>query len=277
MADAHPPLTAQQQLNDFRPEVLADRHDRQLSLLRATGELSAPPYDVLDLGGGSGVTAVWAARQGWPTTVVDIDPQNLEVLESYLRREERDLPIKVMVDDVARPTSVPPAAFDIVYLKDLVEHVPDALACLRTAQRALRPGGLIYVATTNVVCPIQLEYHGVGPYSWYPRWLKDRIRHYAMQAKPEIVRHTPYPALHWFSRRSLGSLLHQAGFARVWDLYDLVNAPRDLTRRTRLVYPLIRASKGVRALRTVADLAVVGLTMVAQNPHVEPRPGSGAR
>ncbi len=258
------PLTAQQRLDDFRPEILADRHDRQLSLLRATGRLPEPPYRVLDLGGGSGVTAVWAARHGWPTTVVDIDPQNLAVLRAHLQRHEPQLPIEVLVDDAAHPTAIPSGAFDIVYLKDLIEHVPDARGCLQTAWMALRPGGFLYVATTNVICPIQLEYHGVGPYSWYPRWLKTRIRHYALRARPEIVRHTPYPALHWFSRRSLGALMREVGFRQIWDLYDLVTSPADLTRRTRLIYPLIRVAGRVRPLRHVVDLGVVGLTMIAQ-------------
>ncbi len=264
MATAERPLTAQQRLNDFRPEVLGDRHDRQLWLLRATGELPAPPYRVLDLGGGSGVTAVWAARQGWPTTVVDIDPGNLEVLRWYLRDQEPALPITILVEDAARATRIPSEAFEIVYLKDLIEHVPDALGCLRAAHAALRPGGLVYVATTNVICPLQLEYHGVGPYSWYPQWLKVWIREYAMRSRPEIVDHTPYPALHWFSRRSLDALLRTAGFDRVWDLYDLVAAPRDLTRRTRLIYPLIRTAGGIRPLRCLVDLGIPGLTMVAQ-------------
>src|SRR5688572_3762833 len=108
----------QQDLNDFRPEVLADRHDRQLSLLRATGELAAPPYRVLDLGGGTGVTAVWAARQGWPTTVVDSSAEFLEVLQVYMRGHEPGLPITVVVDDASRPTQIPAASFDIAYLKD---------------------------------------------------------------------------------------------------------------------------------------------------------------
>ena len=256
--------TAQQQLNDFRPHVLADRHDRQLSLLRATGMLPAPPFRVLDLGGGSGVTAVWAARQGWPTTIVDIDAENLAVLQAHLRQHEPGLAIDVLVDDAANATRLPAETFDIAYLKDLIEHVPDVAGCLRSAARALKPGGLLYVATTNVICPIQLEYHGVGPYSWYPRWLKDRIRRVATTTRPEIVRHTPYPALHWFSRRSMAAHLREAGFDRIWDLYDLVSAPKDLTRRTRLIYPLIRSARALRPLRPVVDLAVVGLTMVAQ-------------
>ncbi len=255
-------LTAQQLLDDFRPEALDDRHDRQHLLLEATGALGPPPYDVLDLGSGSGVSAVWAARRGWRVTAVDISSPNLDVLRAHLTKERLD--IRIVVGDASRCEGVPDASFDIAYLKDLIEHVADYQGCLAAACRTLRPGGLLYVATTNVVCPLQLEYHGVGPYSWYPHWLKDRIRHYAMTRKPAIVRNTPYPALHWFSRRSLGRALRNAGFRRTWDLYDLVRSPRDLTRRTRLIYPLIRYAGSVPFGRDLVDLGVVGLTMVAQ-------------
>ncbi len=257
----HP--TAQQLLTDFRSEALADRHDRQHSLLEATGELGKPPYRVLDLGSGSGVTAVWAARRGWRVTAVDVAAENLAVLRRQLD-EESGLSVDIVVDDATRCESVPDAAYDLAYLKDLLEHVEDYAGCLATVYRKLRPGGLVYVATTNVVCPLQLEYHGVGPYSWYPARLKDRIRRHAMTKNPAIVMHTPYPALHWFSRRTLGRALTDAGFRRTWDLYDLVRVPADLTRRTRLVFPLIRSARFVPFGRDLVDLLVVGLTMVAQ-------------
>jgi 2-polyprenyl-6-hydroxyphenyl methylase/3-demethylubiquinone-9 3-methyltransferase len=256
-------LTAQQQLDDFRPDVLADRHERQHSLLLATGALGPPPYAVLDLGCGSGVSAVWAARRGWHVTAVDVSGDNLAVLEQHLQREP-GLPIDIVVDDAARCDRVREGAYDLAYLKDLLEHVEDYKACLANVHRKLRPGGLLYIATTNVICPLQLEYHGVGPYSWYPRWFKDRIREYAMSRRPAIVRNTPYPALHWFSRRSLRKALKDSGFSRTWDLYDLVRTPQDLTRRTRLIFPLIRRASSVPAGRGLVDLMVVGLTMVAQ-------------
>jgi len=227
-------LTAQQQLNDFSPEALNDRHDRQHLLLEAPGRLGRPPYDVLDLGSGSGVSAVWAARKGWRVTAVDVSADNLQVLRDHLT-QEHSLDIRLVVSDALTCAGVGDESFDIAYLKDLIEHVPDYRATLRTACRKLRRGGLAYIATTNVVCPLQLEYHGVGPYSWYPPWLKDRIREYAMARKPSIVRNTPYPAVHWFSRRTLGRALREAGFSRVWDLYDLIRSPQDLTRRTRLM------------------------------------------
>jgi 2-polyprenyl-6-hydroxyphenyl methylase/3-demethylubiquinone-9 3-methyltransferase len=255
--------TMQQLLNDFRPEVLDDRHNRQHLLLEATGALGSPPYEVLDLGSGSGVSAVWAARRGWRVTAVDVSADNLAVLRHHLDSEP-GLAIRPVVSDAATCDGVPEDSFDIAYLKDLVEHVPDYDRVLATAYRTLRPGGLAYIATTNVVCPLQLEYHGVGPYSWYPRWLKDRIREYAMTKKPAIVRNTPYPALHWFSRRTLTRALREAGFSRVWDIYDLIRSPQDLTRRTRLIYPFIRYARRVPFGRDVVDLGIVGLTMVAQ-------------
>jgi 2-polyprenyl-3-methyl-5-hydroxy-6-metoxy-1,4-benzoquinol methylase len=262
-------VTAQQRLADFSEAALKDRHERQHSLLAATGILPPPPYRVLDLGGGSGVTAVWAARRGWPTTIVDLDPDNLRVLEQHLAQHEPGLPIDVLVGDSAT-APVAEGAYDIVYLKDLLEHVTDVDGTLANAVRALRPGGLLYVATTNVLCPIQLEYHGVGPYSWYPRPLKDRIRHLAMTRRPEIVHHTPYPALHWFSRRSLRRALRRAGLAEVWDVYDLTTSPQDLTRRTRVIYPLVRLARSVRPLRSIVDFGLVGLTMVARKPVAIP-------
>jgi 2-polyprenyl-6-hydroxyphenyl methylase/3-demethylubiquinone-9 3-methyltransferase len=257
------PLTAQQRLDDFRAEALNDRHERQHLLLEATGTLGAPPYDVLDLGAGSGVTAVWAARKGWRVTAVDISQDNLAVLAKQLR-VERDLRIELVISNATECQSIPSQSQDIVYLKDLIEHVEDYQACLATSYRTLKPGGLVYIATTNVCCPLQLEYHGVGPYSWYPRWLKERIRHVAMTSKPKIVEYTPYPALHWFSRHSLRKALVEAGFRRTWDIYDLIRSPQDLTRRTRLIYPLIRCGRFVPVARNGVDLLVVGLTMVAQ-------------
>jgi 2-polyprenyl-6-hydroxyphenyl methylase/3-demethylubiquinone-9 3-methyltransferase len=256
-------LTAQQLLNDFRHEALFDRHERQHSLLQATGVLSGDTFDVLDLGAGSGVTSVWAARKGWRVTAVDISPENLAVLSQHME-SERGLNITLCVANATQGGIVPDCSQDIVYLKDLVEHVDDYKACLSTSYRALRSGGLVYIATTNVICPLQLEYHGVGPYSWYPKWLKDRIRQIAMTRRPEIVAHTPYPALHWFSRRTLAKALNETGFSRTWDIYDLINSPRDLTRRTRLIYPLIRVARFLPFGRDAVDVLIVGLTMVAQ-------------
>jgi 2-polyprenyl-6-hydroxyphenyl methylase/3-demethylubiquinone-9 3-methyltransferase len=195
---------------------------------------------------------------------VDIEARFMAVLKDHLVHHEPDLHIEMYLDDLERGKHIPEAVYDIVYLKDVLEHVKDYRACLATASRKLRPGGLVYIATTNVCCPIQLEYHGVGPYSWYPRWLKDRIRLYAMAHKPEIISHSPSPALHWFSRRTLQQALREAGFQQTWDLYDLIRSPQDLTRRTRLIYPFLKQAHFLPILRNLIDVFIPGLTMVAK-------------
>jgi 2-polyprenyl-6-hydroxyphenyl methylase/3-demethylubiquinone-9 3-methyltransferase len=250
-------------VTDFDPAALADRHERQYSLLRATGQLGEPPFRVLDLGCGNGATAVWAARRGWRVTAVDNWSQTVSVLGDQLKREP-DLPIELVLDDATTCQCVADDTYDLAYLKDLLEHVVDYKTCLASAYRKLRRGGLLYIATTNVICPIQLEYHGVGPYSWYPRQLKQRIRQYAVERKPSIILNSPCPALHWFSRRTLRKALIEAGFRKTWDLYDLVRRPVDLTRRTRVVFPLIRTARFLPFGRDLVDVFVVGLTMVAQ-------------
>lgn len=259
-------LTPQQEDTDYSYAALADRHDRQHSLLAATGELPDRPCRVLDMGSGTGVTAVWAARQGWQVTAADISEANLSTLADHLAVAEPELAsrIDIVIADAVDGAGIADGVYDVVYLKSLLEHVEDYQRCLTTAAAKLRPGGLLYVSTTNVVCPVQLEYHGVGPYSWYPRWLKDRIRRYAMAKRPQIVRHTSLPALHWFTRRSLGNALQAAGFTRIWDVYDLIRAPRDLTRRTRLIYPLARYARHVPLGKHLVDVVMPEVLLVAQ-------------
>jgi 2-polyprenyl-3-methyl-5-hydroxy-6-metoxy-1,4-benzoquinol methylase len=255
----------QLRLKNYSPEALFDRHERQLTLIKATGLLGDPPFDVLDLGAGSGVTSVWAARKGWNVTASDIASDHLDVLVRHLEETEPELKgrITIQVADAVNGIGLPDESYDIAYLKDLLEHVVDYHLCLKSALAKLRAGGFLYVSTTNVWCPIQAEFHGVGPYSWYPPFVKRRIIRYALEKNPKIINYTTYPALHWFSRNSLRKALLDAGFSKVWDVYDLLNTRQDFTRRTRLIFPLAMMAKRMRPLRYLVDFVNPGLTMVA--------------
>ncbi len=83
-------------------------------------------------------------------------------------------------------------------LPELLEHVEDWQTCLNEAVRALRPGGALYLSTTNALNPVQDEFE-LPFYSWYPGFLKRHYERLAVTTRPELVNHAKYPAVHWFT------------------------------------------------------------------------------
>ncbi len=107
---------------------------------RAAG--GASTLDVLDLGGGSGVSAVPLAELGHRVTVVDTSADALAILH----RRAADAGVAGLVapvqGEVERlPEAVGEAAYDLVLCHGLLEVVDDPDATVRTVAGALRPGG----------------------------------------------------------------------------------------------------------------------------------------
>ncbi|WP_220795522.1 cyclopropane-fatty-acyl-phospholipid synthase family protein [Streptomyces shenzhenensis] len=143
-------------------ELFWERHHRG----RRTGsarvnpllaETAAPlrPGAALDLGCGAGGDALWLARHGWHVTAVDISTTAVE----RVREHARDLGVADRVaaeqHDLAR--SFPAGRFDLVSAQYF--HTPFALPrghVLRTAARALRPGGLLLI----------VDHGSTAPWSW---------------------------------------------------------------------------------------------------------------
>jgi S-adenosylmethionine-dependent methyltransferase len=94
--------------------------------------------DVLDIGGGTGGSAVTAAELGNRVTVVDPSPDAL----AALARRAREVGVEVagVQGDVAGLSGLVEEA-DIVLCHGVLEVVDDPAAALATIRKVLRPGG----------------------------------------------------------------------------------------------------------------------------------------
>ena len=109
--------------------------------------LPAPPAKLLDVGGASGVHAVWLAREGYDVHLLDPVPLHVE----QARNAAAAQPEHSFTADVAdaRRLPVADASVDVALLLGPLYHLverDERLATLAEARRVLRPGGLLAAA-----------------------------------------------------------------------------------------------------------------------------------
>lgn len=99
------------------------------------------PGSLLDIGCADGYFMLAARKRGWRTVGVEQsnhtarfgrEKYNLEIINSSLERAD-----------------LPSAAFDVITLWGVIEHVPQPKAFLQTAAQLLKPNGLLCLVTNN--------------------------------------------------------------------------------------------------------------------------------
>ena len=215
--------------------------DRALELWSERNRRSGP-LDAVDIGCGAGTQALLWAEMGHRVRALDVNEPLLEVGKERARR--RGLQVDFQLGTA---TALPfeSASADVCLLPELLEHVADWEPCVREAARILRPGGLLYLSTTNWLCPVQDEF-SLPLYSWYPAPLKRRFEKLAVTTRPALANHTRYPAVNWFSFFQLRAYLAPLGFPECLDRFDM------LARQ-----PLSPAKRLVTRLATCSDVARV--------------------
>lgn len=177
------------------------------------------PLKVLDIGCGTGAWSVhWVAR-GCRVTGVDFDPDF--VARARMREGLGDPNTFRTV--AADATSLPPdiGQYDVVLLNSLLEHVPDWRAAVREAVRAVAPGGVFILHTTNRYHPFQGEVNNFPFYPWLPAPIRDRVLAWIMTHRRDMVNYTDYPAVHWFTHPQLSRFVRELGL-EVYDRLDLM-------------------------------------------------------
>jgi 2-polyprenyl-6-hydroxyphenyl methylase/3-demethylubiquinone-9 3-methyltransferase len=143
--DPKGPMRALHRLNPVRLQYIRGeacrRFGRDERAARPLEELSA-----LDVGCGAGLLSEPLARLGATVTGLDPAPTNVAVARRHAERaglwvDYREEEVEAVVERGER--------FDIVLAMEVVEHVADVPAFVAACCRAVKPGGLLVMATIN--------------------------------------------------------------------------------------------------------------------------------
>jgi ubiquinone/menaquinone biosynthesis C-methylase UbiE len=191
------------------PETYSRFRQTRDQILRLVPEARRSGLRVADIGCGAGTSSRIWAEAGCVVRAIDVNEELIGIARS--RSVAFGSRIEYSVG-FASQLPWPDSSFDVVMLPELLEHVPDWKVTLSEATRVLDQGGLLYLSTTNYLCPVQHEFD-LPLYSWYPASLKKRCLALSLTTRPEWVNHAKYPALNWFSPYTLARELSSLGLA----------------------------------------------------------------
>jgi len=173
--------------NDFIKELLGDLDGKRF----------------LDYGCGAGFFSVYAAHGGARVVLgVDALDTALSTAAFYARQEGVDRVCQFLRSSIF-PQNLGLHKFDVILMKDVVEHVTDDLALLDAAREALIPGGILVISTQN---RISLNYLFQGTYNrhvlrdktWYG-WDETHLRFYSPIGLNKRLKKAGFSAVAWRS------------------------------------------------------------------------------
>jgi SAM-dependent methyltransferase len=161
----------------------------------------SPPARLLDIGCGTGRLLFLAKRAGWDVKGLELSPE----MAAYVRER---VGVEVMVGDFLAldPDPADRDAYDVVCLRHVIEHLPDALGAMARIRALTRPGGYFLVEMPNVEALAK-------------KWLRLAVRlglHRRRFAADFVAGHC-----NEYCRRSFEFLLARSGFRLVrWETYS---------------------------------------------------------
>ena len=163
-----------------------------------------PGATVLDIGCGTGVTTAAAADLGFESVGLDVVP---EFVEAARTRH----PGATFAVGPSEQLPFPDESFDYVLLLSLLELVQVWEQTIAEAVLVLRPGGVMYLTTTNRFCPKQYEIRYLWGFGYLPSRVQRRVYSLSMKYWPRLVNYTHLPAYHWFWYGQLAARLGELG------------------------------------------------------------------
>lgn len=192
--------------------------DKALSLWEKHNGMRAAALEVVDIGCGAGTSSRLWAEKGHRVRGLDVNAPLIQIARDRSAGEGMDIRF-----DVGSATALPypSESCDICVMPELLEHVREWEQCLEEAVRVLRSGGILYLSTTNTLCPVQQEFN-LPLYSWYPGIVKRYCERLAVTTRPALASYATYPAVNWFNFFELSSWLARRGLQSL-DRFDLMD------------------------------------------------------
>lgn len=113
--------------------------------------LPAPSAKILDVGGGSGIYALWLAQLGYEVHLIDVVPRHIEQARTASAAQDNAPLASIQLGD-ARELGWAEETFDVVLLLGPLYHLPDIqdrIQSLHEAYRVLKPGGVLLAAAIS--------------------------------------------------------------------------------------------------------------------------------
>jgi 2-polyprenyl-3-methyl-5-hydroxy-6-metoxy-1,4-benzoquinol methylase len=116
-------------------------------LIKVLTELCPPGQPALDLGCGDGLFTHLLAAKGIEAVGIDLEPAGIEQARAQCATQTYPGPTPRFELGESGPLPFDDESFALVFMLDVIEHLPNPIAVLREAVRVLRPGGSLLLTT----------------------------------------------------------------------------------------------------------------------------------
>ncbi|MFQ5635398.1 MAG: class I SAM-dependent methyltransferase [Gammaproteobacteria bacterium] len=244
---------ARESLNERTQQRLRGAQEVVVRVLAATRP-SLECLNVADIGCGAGSSSILWAKSGHRVHGLDVNEPLVNLARERAQQDGLDIEFKV---GTAVDLPWDDQSMDVCLAPELLEHVADWESCVNEFCRILRPNGVLYLSTSNKLCPQQQEFT-LPLYSWYPGPLKRYCERLATTTHPQIAGHAKYPAVNWFSFYQLRRELYERGL-HARDRFDLI----DTDAKSGLARGVIRLVRALPPLRLLGHMATPYTIVVA--------------
>lgn len=144
--DAHGPFAPLHRFNPARLTFVRD-HAAERFGRDPKSRAAFQGLTLLDVGCGGGLIAEPMRRLGFAVTAIDASSENIGTARAHADQQGLDIAYRAATAEQLEFEGAGP--FDVVLTMEVIEHVADPEAFVRTCARLVKPGGMMVVATLN--------------------------------------------------------------------------------------------------------------------------------